>query len=163
MPNTRSARLVRWQIWLLTISGTLLWLSGAGWLLLHYYGQVQGEFGVETNPLEPWFLRVHGLVLIPALIGFGTLMVVHIPKGWKDKSQRVAGVALTVVMSALILSGYLLYYLGIEWLRDWTSVIHWGIGLVLPAVFVWHYLGRNTPKATPRRKSRVVSHNEAQG
>ena len=63
MPNTRSARLARWQVLLLIISGTLLWLSGAAWLLLHYYGQVTGEFGPETNPLEPWFLRVHGLVL----------------------------------------------------------------------------------------------------
>lgn len=142
MPNTRSAKLARWQIWLLTLSGTILWLSGAGWLLLHYYGQVQGEFGVETNPLEPWFLRLHGLVLIPALMGFGGLMVVHIPKGWKDKSQRIAGVALTAVMGLLIASGYLLYYLGIEWMRDWTSLIHWIIGLALPAVFVWHYVGR---------------------
>ncbi len=153
MPNTRSAKLARWQIWLLTVSGTILWLTGAGWLLLHYYGQVQGEFGVETNPLEPWFLRIHGLVLIPALLGFGGLMVVHIPKGWKDKSQRVAGVALTAVMGVLILSGYLLYYLGIEWLRDWTSIIHWGIGLTLPALFVWHYLGRNSVKLKARAKS----------
>jgi hypothetical protein len=156
MPNTRSARLARWQIWLLTISGTLLWLSGAGWLLLHYYGQVQGEFGVETNPLEPWFLRVHGLVMIPALLGFGGMFIVHIPKGWKDKDQRVAGVALTAVMGVLILSGYLLYYLGIEWLRDWTSFIHWAIGLALPAIFVWHYLGRNAAKQKPRAKSKEV-------
>lgn len=160
MPNTRSARLGRWQIWLLTISGSLLWLSGAGWLLLHYYGQVQGEFGAETNPLEPWFLRVHGLVLIPALLGFGGVMVVHIPKGWKDRSQRVAGVALTIVMGALILSGYLLYYLGVEWLRDWTSIIHWGIGLALPAVFIWHYFGRNSAKRPPRRKSKGVMQSE---
>lgn len=143
MPNTRSARLARWQIWLLTVSGGVLWLSGAAWLLLHYYGRVQGEFGVETNPLEPWFLRLHGLVLIPALLGFGGMMVVHIPKGWKNRRQRLAGIVLTAVTGVLILSGYLLYYLGIEWLRDWTSVVHWMIGLALPAVFVWHYFGRN--------------------
>ena len=160
MPNTRSARLARWQIWILSTSGIILWLSGAGWLLLHYYGQVQGEFGVEINPLEPWFLRIHGLVLIPALLGFGSLMVVHIAKGWKDKSQRVAGIALTAAVGALILSGYLLYYLGIEWLRDWTSIIHWGIGLGLPAVFVWHYLGRNTQKQPPHRKTKDIAQGE---
>ena len=153
MPNTRSAKLARWQIWLLTVSGTTLWLSGAAWLLLHYYGLVEGEFGVETNPLEPWLLRLHGLVLIPALLAFGGLMVVHIPKGWKDKSQRVAGVTLTVVTGVLILSGYLLYYLGVEWLRDWTSLIHWVVGLALPAFFVWHYLGRSTAKSKARPKS----------
>ena len=156
MPNTRSAKLARWQIWLLTISGSALWLSGSAWLLLHYYGQVQGEFGAETNPLEPWLLRLHGLVLIPALLGFGGMMVAHIPKGWKDKNQRVAGIALTAAMSVLILSGYLLYYLWIEWLRDWTSLTHWIIGLALPAVFVWHYVGRGKVKANMRAKTREV-------
>ena len=143
MPNARSARLAGWQIWLLTVSGGVLWLSGAAWLLLHYYGQLQGEFGIETNPLEPWFLRLHGFVLIPALFAFGGMMVVHIPKGWKENRQRFAGIALIAVTSALILSGYLLYYLGVEWLRDWTSVVHWMIGLLLPVVFIWHYTGRS--------------------
>lgn len=38
--DKRTARLARWQIWMLCLSGTLLWLSGSAWLLLHYYGQV---------------------------------------------------------------------------------------------------------------------------
>ena len=147
MPNTRSARLARWQIMLLTISGSILWLSGAAWLLLHYYGQVEGEFGPETNPLEPWFLRLHGLALIPALLGFGGLFIVHIPKGWNDRSQRIAGVALTILFSVLILSGYMLYYVGDEAVRDWTSISHWVIGLGSPLIFIWHYLGRNARKA----------------
>lgn len=156
MPNTRSAKLARWQIWSLTVSGGALWLSGAAWLLLHYYGQVEGEFGSETNPLEPWLLRLHGFVLIPALLAFGGLMVVHIPKGWKDKGQRVAGLLLTIVTSALILSGYFLYYLGIEWLRDWTSIIHWVVGLTLPAFFVWHYLGRSALKRKTRQQTIIL-------
>lgn len=153
MPNTRSARLARWQILLLTISGGILWLSGAGWLLLHYFGQVQGEFGVETNPLEPWFLRLHGLVLIPALLGFGGLFIVHMPKGWKDESQRVAGVTLTSLVAVLILTGYMLYYVGGEWLRDWTSLIHWALGLGVPGIFIWHYLGRKNAKPKTRANS----------
>lgn len=140
MPNTRSARLARWQIMLITISGALLWLSGAGWLLLHYYGQVQGEFGPETNPLEPWFLRIHGLVMIPALLGFGGLFLVHMPKGWKNRHQRYIGIGLTISFAILIISGYMLYYVGDELLRDWTSLIHWGFGLAIPAIFIWHYL-----------------------
>lgn len=151
MANTRSARLARWQILLLTISGGTLWISGAAWLLLHYFGQLQGDFGVETNPLEPWFLRLHGLVLIPALLGFGGLFVVHIPKGWKDTSQRVAGTALTSLVAILILSGYLLYYAGNETLRDWTSLCHWGLGLAVPLVFIWHYLGRRSRTGRPAR------------
>jgi hypothetical protein len=152
MPNTGSARLDRWQILLLTISGALLWLSGAAWLLLHYYGQVQGEFGPETNPLEPWFLRIHGLVLIPALLGFGGLFVVHMPKGWKNRYQRNLGIALTAVFVILIVSGYMLYYVGDEGLRDWTSIIHWVLGLGAPVLFIWHYLHGVTKRRAIKRK-----------
>jgi hypothetical protein len=152
MPNTRSARLARWQIMLLTISGALLWLSGAAWLLIHYYGQVQSEFGPETNPLEPWFLRVHGLVLIPALLGFGGLFVAHMPKGWKNRYQRTIGIALTTAFAVLILSGYMLYYVGDEALRDWTSIIHWALGLGTPALFIWHYLHGVSKRRAVQRK-----------
>ncbi len=152
MPNTRSARLARWQIMLLTISGASLWLSGAAWLLLHYYGQVQSEFGPETNPLEPWFLRVHGLVLLPALLGFGGLFVAHMPKGWKNRYQRTIGIALTTAFAVLILSGYMLYYVGDEALRDWTSIIHWALGLGTPALFIWHYLHGISKRRAVKRK-----------
>lgn len=152
MPNTRSARLARWQVMLLTISGALLWLSGAAWLLLHYYGQVEGEFGPETNPLEPWFLRIHGLVLIPALLGFGGLFVTHMPKGWKNRYQRTIGIALTTTFAILIISGYMLYYVGDEGLRDWTSIIHWVLGLSAPALFIWHYLHGHTKRRAAQRK-----------
>src|SRR5579864_3246199 len=107
MPHTRSARLARWQIMLLTLSGGALWLSGAAWLLLHYFGQMQGEFGPQTNPLEPWLMRLHGLVLIPALLGCGGLFVVHMPKGWKNVSQRNIGIGLSALVATLIGTGYL--------------------------------------------------------
>jgi hypothetical protein len=151
MPNTRSAKLARWQIWLLTISGTVLWLSGAAWLLLHYYGQIEGEFGPETNPLEPWLLRLHGLVLIPALLGFGGLFVVHMPKGWKNRYQRNLGVALTALTAMLILTGYLLYYVGDDAVRSWSSIIHWAIGLAAPIIFIWHYLGGHKPRIARKK------------
>lgn len=140
MPHRRSARLSNWQMWLLCLSLGLLWLSGAAWLLLHYYGQVQGEFGPETSPYEPWMLRLHGFVLIPALLGIGTLLLAHVPFGWKYRAQRVAGIALAGAMTVLILSGYLLYYLGDETLRPMVSLTHWALGLGGPVVFGWHYL-----------------------
>jgi len=140
MPYRRTARLARWQKWLLCLAGGGLWLSGCGWLLLHYYGRVQGAFGPETNPAEPWLMRLHGLALIPALLGIGGMFVVHIPKGWTHARQRVAGVALCTILGILILSGYLLYYLGDEDARSWASVAHWMVGLGLPAIFLWHWL-----------------------
>ena len=140
MLHRRTARLARWQTWLLTVSLGLLWLSGIAWLLIHYYGQVAGEFGPEANPFEPWMLRLHGLMLIPALLGIGGLFVAHVPKGWNYRYQRVAGVALSTALGVLILSGYLLYYLGDEGWRADVSLVHWVVGVVGIAVFVWHYI-----------------------
>lgn len=138
--HRRSARLARWQIWLLSASGSALWLSGGGWLFLHYYGQTDGEFGPEMNPLEPWMMTLHGFFLIPALLGIGGMLIAHIPKGWDYKRQRVLGVALCVILAVLIGSGYLLYYAGDDVLREWSSFAHWAIGLTLPGIFLWHYV-----------------------
>lgn len=147
MPHRRTARLAHWQTWLLSLSGGALWLSGAAWLLLHYYGQMPGEFGPEMNPLEPWMMKAHGLVLIPALLGIGGMFVVHIPKGWDYRHQRIAGIALCAVLAVLVITGYMLYYAGDEDLRALASLAHWCIGLALPVIFLWHYLnGQNARK-----------------
>ena len=37
-----------------------VWISGGLWLLFHNFLVKRGEFGPEVNPLEPWFLKVHG-------------------------------------------------------------------------------------------------------
>lgn len=154
MTHRRTARLATWQIWLLTLSGSALWLSGAGWLLLHYYGQKDGEFGPEMNPAEPWMMTLHGLFLIPALLAIGGMFVAHIPKGWNHTGQRVAGIALCAILAVLIASGYLLYYAGGEALREWTSLVHWTIGLALPIFFVWHYLGGRRERNLPQRRQK---------
>ncbi|MGA8277186.1 MAG: hypothetical protein WB784_03195 [Rhodanobacteraceae bacterium] len=135
-----SARMATWQIWLLCLSGALLWLSGVVWLLLHYFAQTAGEFGPQANPLESWMLRLHGFFLIPLLLGIGGLFIAHIPKGWQQHRQRVAGVILASLLGLLILSGYFLYYLGNESWRSFTSIAHWSIGIALPAVFLWHFI-----------------------
>ena len=157
MAHRKTARLARWQIWLLTLSGGALWLSGVIWLVLHHFGQVQGEFGPEENPIDPWMMRIHGLALIFVLLGIGAMLVAHIPKGWAHRAQRVAGVALCTFLSALIVSGYMLYYVSGDDLRAWTSIAHWSLGLSLPAIFVWHYLnGLRDRRRTAKPKSQLI-------
>jgi hypothetical protein len=146
--NNRTAKLARWQLWLLISSGAALWLSGGLWLLLHHYGQVAGEFGPQTSPYEPWLLRLHGLALIPALLGIGGLLVAHMPKGWAYPHQRLAGSVLAALLLALTLTGYLLYYASAEGLRSWSSIIHWGLGLATPLIFIWHYQGKIKKRKT---------------
>lgn len=160
MVHRKTARLATWQIWLLTVSGGALWLSGTGWLLLHYFGQKEGEFGPEMNPAEPWMMTAHGFFLIPALLGIGGMFIAHIPKGWSHVRQRVAGLALSTVLTVLIVSGYLLYYAGDDTLREWTSLTHWSIGLGLPAVFLWHYLSGLAERRRGARKGNPAKRRE---
>ena len=50
-------------------------------------------------------------------------------------------------MVLLTLTGYALYYAGDERIRPVISVLHWGLGLVLPAALLWHILlGRRSSK-----------------
>ena len=139
MLHYRTAKLARWQVRLLVWSGAVLWLTGAGWLLLHHYGQRQGEFGPETNPLEPWMLRLHGAALIAALLGVGGLLVAHVWRGWQYRRQRAIGLALLVTVGLLVVTGYLLYYAGDEQGRPWISILHWAVGLASPVLFAWHH------------------------
>jgi len=140
MLHLKTAKLARWQIRLLCWSGGLLWATGIAWLLLHNFGQVQGDFGPEANPAEPWMLRIHGAAMIAALLGCGSLLVVHVWRGWNYRSQRVLGLMLTTILGILIATGYLLYYLGDEEARSMASLVHWVIGLGVLPVFIWHYI-----------------------
>ncbi|MEK6637280.1 MAG: hypothetical protein AABY88_04270 [Pseudomonadota bacterium] len=133
-------------------SSAILWLTGAAWVLLHYFGEIAGEFGPETNPAQPWLLRIHGLVLIPAILVGGSLLTVHIPKGWKDKSQKIGGIVLTVFFASLIISGYMLYYIGSDDLRNLSSMFHWIVGILAPASFIWHYTHRYSNRK-PKNKA----------
>lgn len=135
--------------WALYGVGIGVWLSGGVWLLYHYFLVRPGEFGPETNPLEPWWLRVHGAFAFAALWFFGLLWAVHITKLWPHKRRRWSGGLLTAVFTVLIVSGYLLYYVGDERVRPVLSGIHWSVGLGTPLLFAWHRL--------TRRKRRTVS------
>lgn len=137
-PSTLSRRHVRWIV----ASGSVLWLSGTAWLILHYFGQRNGEFGSEPSAGEPWMMIVHGLAMMTALLAIGGLLVRHVPVGWQVSAQRNKGLVLLSALILLMVTGYLLYYVGGEQIRALASRVHWVLGLALPAAFVWHYLGR---------------------
>lgn len=115
-----------------------VWMTGLLWLVFHYFLQRDGEFGREPNPLEPWWLKLHGAAAFGALWIFGLLWGVHVLNGWSAGRRRWSGGALFAAFALLIVSGYLLYYAGDEGLRDVVGVAHWVIGLGAPAAFIWH-------------------------
>jgi hypothetical protein len=133
------------------VVGAGLWLSGAAWLLFHFFVRGNGEFGATTHPLEPWALKLHGAFAFATLFVCGLLWGIHIVNGWSTRLRRGTGGALLGVLAWLALSGYLLYYLGDEQLRAATSLLHWTIGLALPLAFLAHRLA-------PKRRPAPVAH-----
>jgi len=136
--NAPVLRLGGWhQIYLYTV-GTVLVVSGALWLVFHYYVRIEGEFGPTLHPLEPWWLRVHGISAAAFLIGFGSVLPGHVRRAWVTARNRITGTIFFGVMLALTLTGYLLYYVGVEAVRSVMSIVHWAIGLGLPLLTGWH-------------------------
>lgn len=136
-------RLTAWRRWLVYSVGAGVWTSGIAWLVLHYFLQRDTGFGPAPHPMELWALAAHAAFGFAVVWLVGLLWGVHIVGGWRLRRHRVSGVTLLTFLGWLILSGYLLYYVGSDELRPLVSLAHWFIGLTLPVPFLAHWLVRN--------------------
>ncbi|MEP6484366.1 MAG: hypothetical protein ABJB01_07945 [Rudaea sp.] len=117
------------------------WLSGAVWLVLHYFFARRGEFGAEPNPFEFWILALHGACAFATLWLAGWIWTTHIEPWWRGgRRRRNSGVVLISVALILIVSGYLLYYASGDALREWTALVHWIVGLIAAIPMIVHAL-----------------------
>lgn len=123
---------------LISITGAGLWLSGALWLVFHYFLRRPGPWGPEPHELEPWWLRLHGAFAFLALWTFGLLWGVHITRGWATGRRRSSGVLLAAWLLLQIVTGYLLLYAGDDGVWGLLSPTHWIAGLGLPAAYAAH-------------------------
>jgi hypothetical protein len=124
----------RQELWVYGVGG-LLALTGAAWLVCHYF--LRGD-SPAPNPLEVWWLRLHGAAVVGFLIIFGSVLPGHVLHGWRHHRNRVSGTTLVTVISMLASSGYGLYYIVDDDQRSWVSIIHWVVGLLSVAAIVIH-------------------------
>lgn len=128
-----------WPVYVVCLG---VWLSGALWLIYHYYFMLQTDFGKAPNPLEHWSLVAHGALAFASLWLMGFLWGTHITKRWRLHRHRKTGGMTFGVMLILIVSGYLLYYLASDAWRAPTAILHWLIGLSMPLALLAHWLIR---------------------
>ena len=143
----RTVRIARTKRWQLYVVGIGVWFTGGIWLLFHYFLGKQSDFGPVENPLTPWWLRLHGAFAFAAIWIFGLLWGTHVTTAWPRKRRRWSGGVLAGVFLLLIVSGYLLYYVGDDRVRPVLSVLHWEIGLVCPVFFFFHRLRRRRQRS----------------
>ena len=124
--------------WLYSVF-SVLYLSGLLWIFLHYFFHYRSEMG-EPHPFEPLSLKIHGAAAMLALIMLGTLIPIHMKRGWAAKMNRGNGMILIGANLLLILTGYALYYAGKENLRLWSCWVHSILGILFPVFLVWHII-----------------------
>jgi len=115
-----------------------IWLTGAAWVLLHYFFVRNGPFGPNPHPLEFWSRAAHGAFGFASLWLFGMLWGAHVTDGWRSLRRRWTGSLMFVLFGWLVVSGYLLYYLGNDGIIGATALLHWSVGLICPLPFLIH-------------------------
>jgi hypothetical protein len=123
--------------WLAGVFG-LLWGSGVLWLVFHYFLRTEGEFGPVPNPFEKWWLSLHGLAAFAALVAIGTVLPVHVRRGWDLNKNRATGLGMNGALAWLAVTGYALYYFADPDTRPWLPWLHWVAGLGMPALIALH-------------------------
>ena len=123
-------------------TAALLWISGAAWLVLHFFFQTPTEFGPGPNTWEPLVVRVHGIVAIAAVFLLGWVTSRHVVQMWRQRSRRVSGITLAVSVALLAVSGYALYYTVNDSGRAAFAAIHEILGVLIAAAALVHWNAR---------------------
>lgn len=108
-------------------------------------------------------LKIHGAASMVILLVLGSLLTIHVKKGWQAGLNRGSGVGLLAVFGFLIASGYALYYLADERFRTLTSNSHLWVGLGLPLILAGHVvLGHRVRRRLHReRRASALPHDSA--
>ena len=133
---------------ILHVVSLVLLFSGAGWAWVHGLDE-QGNAGVTLRDLKPWLMKAHGFAAVGFVLLLGTLLTTHIRRSWHARKNRSNGAFFLGAVSLLSISGYALYYVGDETLRNAASQLHLWLGLSSPILLFWHI--RSGRRATAAR------------
>jgi hypothetical protein len=129
---------------------TLL-LSGIGWIYVRLALREDTEFGSIPSPYEALCLQVHGAGVQVFLVIIGWLLPAHILRAYRARKNLFSGGAMLMSLVWLVFTGYLLYYVGSEKIRDIASVAHSVVGVLIPGVLALHVI--HGKRAYARRNS----------
>jgi len=115
----------------------ILWSSGALWLLIEWFKDP--ELGAARTPLQTFSMKIHGAVMLIYIAMLGTLMI-HMRRGFALRANRLSGSFVIGLNAILTLTGWLLYYIADDTARQWSSVTHWVLGLVILPLLCTHVL-----------------------
>jgi hypothetical protein len=87
-----------------------------------------------------WITAVHTMLSFIMLMTFGALWPAHIRAGWRMKANLISGVAMSIVIMILALSGLGILYAGGESFSVIAAVSHLVLGYLLIFCFPYHFV-----------------------
>jgi len=115
-----------------------LWITGVSLYLFQKYIRVSGEFGLTYHSSQVLFRQIHGAAAFTMMIIYGYLLASHVSYGWKQKRQRKLGVTLVLVQLSIIITGYMVYYVGNDFILHTAATTHLLLGLSFPLLLISH-------------------------
>jgi uncharacterized membrane protein len=149
----------------LMLHGTisLLFLSGLGWIAVHYASDVDE---MRRLAAESIMLKFHGGAAFAMLIAAGAMFAHHVRRAWLLGRNRVSGAVVIAILAVLIVTAYALYYLATDSSRPSISAMHWIVGVAFVPMLIAHMtIGRRTTELrsanTRRLKRKATAHSSA--
>jgi hypothetical protein len=147
----------RWQKTGLYASIAVLFLSGVCWLIVQWVPALLDESNEAIAFSLPTYKRVaiqvHGAASIVALTLFGSLLIHHVPAGWRLATRRISGALNLLALLVLMITTVGIWYAQLGVVRDISACVHWGIGLGLPILIGVHRLNSQSRKTSPRNSN----------
>jgi hypothetical protein len=84
-------------------------------------------------------MRVHGAIAVFAVALLGWVSARHIADNWPRTKKRKSGLAMVSAYILLVLSGYSLYYVLQDELRETIGQVHEVLGVISVAVAAVHW------------------------
>lgn len=128
---SRLGKMPEWQKWFVILGISSCSLSGGIYLIGHEF-QIQRSILGSHN-----ILVIHGVAAMLTILALGSVLPFHLKAGLKSKRKWWSGLGQLSFLSALMITGLLLYY-GPEPIREKVVSTHWGLGLLFFAVFLIH-------------------------
>jgi hypothetical protein len=146
----------------LLITLSALWLSGVGWLLVHYLLARPGEFGVVRHPLETPLLTIHGVLALLGLFLLGWFAGRHAGAA-AGLRRRASGWWLTLWLATLVIAGGAQFFLASDAWQARATLLHeiLGAALILPVLaHGWRFsaVARERDRAHGLHGSRSMRH-----
>ena len=137
----------------------VVWGSGFVWLVAEWLRDP--SLGPARTPLQILCMKTHGAAMLVFLAMLGTLLS-HVRRGFAVKTNRLSGAYTIGVNGALALTGWLVYYVTEDAARQWSSVIHWSVGLsILPLLYAHTQLGRRWANRLTEKSDSISSETAA--